>query len=299
MVQETTFADKYILQGPIGHPGSYGQVHAAESRETKQSLAVKVMQKPSEFLSKRGRTRALMLANEARIMRTLRHPNIIDVVDVFETRTDVHIVMERCDGGDLFDRVVKCGGRIPEAIAAPIFRDLLLTVLEVHRQGIVHGDLKLSNIMFKDTSDSSIRLIDFGMSQFLSDGAMLHEMIGTPNYQSPDVITGSYNVKADCWSLGIILFAMVFGFNPFDPFCSDEPTRDVQRRVLNGFTAKAGNGYGAFFPETMPVSFDITHLIGRLLTSNPHNRMSVEEALQHPWILKHTIKSMSDHAPCA
>ncbi|CEO95782.1 non-specific serine/threonine protein kinase [Plasmodiophora brassicae] len=280
-----SFENRYDLQKTIGHPGSYGQVCGAIDRKTKEAVAVKIMRKPVSTLSKRERSRAMLMRSEVMVATTIRHPCVVKFYDVVENETHVHIVMEKCNGGDLFDRIMKYGGKVPEPAAANIFGNLLRAVVHIHRERLVHGDIKLSNIMFADERDSSLRLIDFGMSQACQGGEPLREIVGTPNYQSPDVISGSYSFPSDCWSLGVVLFVMIFGFNPFDPFGNTDDTKTIHGRVLAGFNPVTKSGYGAFFPSDIPASNEVKHLIARLMTSKPCARMTALEAMNHPWVV--------------
>jgi serine/threonine protein kinase len=300
------FSKRYDLLKTIGHPGSYGKIHGAVCRASGAQLAVKVMAKPASETTRRERTRLSLMKTEALIAMTVRHPRIVRVVEVLEDAEKLYLVMERYNGGDLFDRVMQYDGRLPEQAASAIFYDLLSAVEHCHANKIVHGDIKLSNIMFADVTDSSIRLIDFGMSQFCSDGQVLTEMVGTPNYQSPDVIAGTYSFESDCWSLGVVLFIMIFGFNPFDPFGKTESVTAVHKRVMAGFLPITKSGYGAFFPSETDASDEVKEVIGNLLRFNPHTRMTVRQAKLHPWVVAgmaprrpSATQQIVELAPCA
>jgi serine/threonine protein kinase len=296
------FHQLYELHKTIGHPGSYGKVHGTVCRLTGRRLAVKIMTKPTSDVSRRDRARISLMKTEMRIAMTVRHPRLANVVDVIEDDTKVYIVMEQYTGGDLFDRIMRYDGRIPESVASSIFNDLLIAVEHCHLKAIVHGDIKLSNVMFADQTDESLRLIDFGMSQYCPDGTVLTEMVGTPNYQSPDVISGTYSYESDCWSLGVVLFVMIFGFNPFDPFGKTESAHTVHKRVMGGFDPVTKSGYGAFFPAEIEASNEVKHIITELLRTNPHTRMTTRQARLHPWVVAgtaHRSALVYQLAPCA
>lgn len=129
-----TFRQRYELLKVIGHPGSYGKVHAVTRKATGQPLAVKIIKKPTQALTKRDEIRAAMVKSESIIMRSIRHEHVVNVVDVIESSSQVFIVMEQCLGGDLFDKVGAYGGKIPESSAAIIFRDLLHAVAHIHSE---------------------------------------------------------------------------------------------------------------------------------------------------------------------
>lgn len=115
---------------------------------------------------------------------------------------------------------------------------------------------------------------------------MLHAEVGSPSFIAPEVLMGSYNEECDMWSLGCVVFIMLFGFNPFNPKAIPAlQNKDlICENILKGFSAEVRPGYGAFFPETVPVSEKAKDFISNLLTLDWHHRMTVDEALAHSWI---------------
>jgi len=285
LLNDGAFADHYTLLDPIGHPGSFGVVHQAAARDDPTvRYAVKIMDRVQVVRTNHDRIRQRLLDMEVQLNRTIEHPFIVRVQDVIVTESQAFIVMEECVGGDLFDRIMAYGGRVPETDARGLFVQMCAALLHLHSRNVVHGDVKLSNIMFANQSDDSLRLIDFGMAQAVAKGQLLHDTVGTPNYQSPDIINGCYSFGTDAWSAGVVLYVLIFGFNPFDPFGSTNDHTVIHRRVLNGFIPVTAHGYGPFFPDSVAASLHVKNLITGLLTSNPLERMSVEDALSHPWM---------------
>eukprot|EP00475_Leptophrys_vorax_P024997 TRINITY_DN3478_c0_g2_i1.p1 TRINITY_DN3478_c0_g2~~TRINITY_DN3478_c0_g2_i1.p1 ORF type:complete len:316 (-),score=107.38 TRINITY_DN3478_c0_g2_i1:308-1255(-) len=267
----------YDLKGLIGFPGSFGEVRVAVDLRSGKAYAVKMM-KVHKYIS-------TVIKSEIEIMKMLSHENVASIIAVYENKKKVYIVMEKYDGGDLFDLVVSKGGRFSdEAEAARMVKQILKGLLYLHQKKIAHCDVKLCNIML--TGESRVKLIDFGVSQIVKDGEMLHAEVGSPSFIAPEVLMGSYNEMCDMWSLGCVVFIMLFGFNPFNPKAIPAlPNKEkICANILQGFVPEVKQGYGAFFPKSIPVSASARDFITGLLTSDWRHRLSASEALEHPWI---------------
>jgi len=223
---------------------------------------------------------------EVRMLREITHPKIVRFFDAFEDEQRSYVVMELCAGGDLFEYIDSRGGVLPEAEVMIIMRQLLSAVSYLHEHGIAHCDIKPSNVMFGSFQNpNSVKLIDFGMAQFVETPPFaLSDHIGTTGYIAPEVMHESYNEKCDIWALGVLMYVMLYGFNPFDPFGTYEP-ESIERLVLKGFSGRIEQGYGPWFPlETVSdVSEDARDLITLLLTKDPSLRPCVYELLEHPY----------------
>lgn len=272
--------DEFDLKGLIGFQGSFGRVVEGIHKQSRKSYAVKLVCKSR----KKGSSWSKL--SEAEIMRKMNHPNLASLHSVYDSKKQLCLVMEKYDGGDLFDEIVKQpSGRLTEGNAAGIVGQLFRALEFMHRIHIVHCDVKPSNIMF--TPKGKLKLIDFGCSQSTEHGA-LHSEVGSPSYMAPEVLRGSYCEKADVWSAGIVLFVLLFGYNPFDP-CADASLAGRQKifaRILKGFSPISKSGFGSFFPESIVVSQEAKDLITHLLSSDPEDRFCATEALQHTWFNK-------------
>jgi len=163
----------------------------------------------------------------------------------------------------------------------------------LHSLGVAHCDLKPENFIFKSRDPSSnLKLIDFGMAKIVRWRRYHRRMNGTPYYIAPEVLKGHYNESCDMWSIGVIMFIVIFGFPPFydNTNNKDRQTGDkiIYNNVKKGFIPRVRNGYGAWFPKAQPVSIECKDLIARLLRSDVASRMTSEEAMSHPWILGNT-----------
>jgi len=282
--------EHYVISSVLGNPGQYGVVKTAVRIKDKEKFAVKILSKNrfKESAVKKSffediRTEVYLLS------ATADHPHIVECYSVFEDIDSVYLIMSRCNGGELFDRIQTDEG-FNEVQASNLFRQMVSAVYYVHRKNVAHCDLKPENFLFRHKGkDSPLCLIDFGMAKIVEWRKYYHRMHGTPYYIAPEVLDGHYNESCDMWSLGVILFIMLFGFPPF--FDDKEAVHDrarsdeiVYSKIRQGFTAKVRPNYGNWFPSEHPVSPSARDLISRLLRKNVADRMTAEEALEHPWI---------------
>jgi len=281
----------------LGNPGQYGIVREAVALKGPlqgKKVAIKSVSKWKYNKDKITQSFFDDLRGEVRLMRASeKHPNVIKIYKVFEDIQELHIVMEHCSGGELFDQITSDGVDSPdfnESKASKILGQIISAVYHLHKLGVAHCDLKPENFIFKTKDeDSPLKLIDFGMAKIVQWRMYYRRMNGTPYYIAPEVLTGHYNESCDMWSIGVIMFIMIFGFPPFYDN-SNNPNRMrgdkvIYANVKKGFTPKVKRGYGPWFPKAQPVSISCKDLIARLLRSDVASRMTSEEAMSHPWIL--------------
>ena len=190
--------------------GSYGSVYLATHRITGDERAVKVMNVDritSYYLRK--------LHIEMAILKTIDHPNIIKIQDVFFGKRSVYIVTDLCRGGELFELLnsgKNQGFVFREDRASRLMRDMLSGVNYLHENGIVHRDLKLENFLFEDhNSNSPLILIDFGLSRHFNKHERLTQKVGSCYYTAPEVLNGNYDHRCDIWSLGVLCYMLLSG----------------------------------------------------------------------------------------
>lgn len=297
--QSRSVDEIYKVGRVLGTPGQYGTVKEAISKETGEKVAIKFLKKHKYNDAKRTvqyfkdlRTEIYLLAAAA------DHPFIIDLGDnggkaVFEDIEHLYIVMEHCGGGELYDRIQEMDG-FSEKHAQDLVRQMVSALYYLHKQGIAHCDLKPENFVFKskdkDSKDyNTLKMIDFGMAKVVHWRKYLRKLVGTPYYIAPECLAGRYNEACDMWSIGVVMFVMIFGFPPFydDQKSKDRMSSDevIFAKIRQGFQPKIKSGYGAWFPKDHKVSHECRDLLGRLLRKSIADRLTAEEVLEHPWLV--------------
>jgi len=291
----SSFKDDYALLKQIGEPGQFGKAYQCKRKADGKILAVKEISKARIYrLHPSDNIRQSLLKSmqaEIDIMRRLKHKYIVNMFGTYETKHTLHIVMEECKGGELFDRI-KAKRRYPEAEAKPIVRMVCEALFYMHDQHrVVHCDLKPDNILFVDESEKSdIKIIDFGMAVVLKRLKSLRALCGTPYYTAPEVIRGDYSHEADMWSIGVIAYVMIFAMPPFyvspSKFYGAKETKEIYKLIIKGFTPEVKEGYGPWFPRKRSERLGAKGMdfIGKLLVLDKANRMTAKEALQHAWL---------------
>jgi len=203
-------------------------------------------------------------------MQMLEHPNVLKLVDFFENHINLHLVLELCSGGEVFQQIEK-QGTLTEGDAAAVMRQTFAALQHCHKQGVCHRDLKPQNLLLKapaaHLSRAQLKIVDFGASAIYETGRSMSELIGTVSYMAPEVFQSHYTEACDVWSMGVILFQMLSGRKPFGN------RRDIQ---LGKFSCQAllhGN-----------ISQEAIDLVRMLMVVEPRHRAGIEQALQHPWM---------------
>lgn len=268
----------YDILEQLGQPGTYGTAYRAIHKHSGETRAVKVMEKTywsqEEWAAVRKEVMVLQKLND--------HPNIIKVYEVFETEASLYIVTEICEGGELFDIMVK-HKRFKEAQAAVVVAQVLAGLAHLHQHNIVHCDLKPDNfLLVSKKSLDDLKIIDMGMAQPLKPGKWLTDVVGTAYYVAPEVLKQAYNYKSDLFSVGVILYMLVFGSPPFT--ADDIDGEDIVAQRERGFTPEVKPGPGPHFPLDTPISSQLQDLLAKLLVSDPTQRLNTTQALAHPWL---------------
>lgn len=256
--------------------GNYGCVRECIKFSTGQKLAVKSIKKADVG-------RLDHIRREIKLLLSVKHKNIMKIVDFYEDLDYIHIVTEKYSGGELFDKIVSNTtkrGCLSEREAANIIRSLLEAVRHLHSLDIVHRDIKPENILFESNKmGGAVKLIDFGLARKhrQSDVPMGHR-VGTAYYMSPEVVNGSYDRSCDVWAIGVIAYTLLCGYPPFNGGSDSDICRSTLKSSIP-FDPKIWGGLSK-------VSKDF---VCRLLCRDVRRRWTVDEALQHPWVVGHTM----------
>ncbi|KAI5075389.1 hypothetical protein GOP47_0009937 [Adiantum capillus-veneris] len=213
---------------------------------------------------------------EIQIMHHLSgHSNVVTIRGAYEDSNSVHLVMELCSGGELFDRIIE-RGHYSERKAAQLTRTIVGVVEACHSLGVMHRDLKPENFLFlSKKEDSALKTIDFGLSVFFKPGEVFHDVVGSPYYVAPEVLRKQYGPAADVWSAGVILYILLSGVPPFWA----ETEQHIFEQVLKGDLD--------FETDPWPgISESAKDLIRKMLLRNPEKRLTAHQVLCHPWIRK-------------
>ncbi|KAG8371934.1 hypothetical protein BUALT_Bualt12G0014400 [Buddleja alternifolia] len=273
----------YVLKNPTGHNigefyelgrelgrGEFGITYMCTDKTSGELFACKSISK------KKLRTRVDIedARREVEIMKHLpKHPNIVSLKDTYEDDHDVHIVMELCEGGELFDRII-ARGHYTERAAAAVARTIVEVIENCHKHGVMHRDLKPENFMFANQKETSpLKAIDFGLSVFFKPGEKFNEIVGSPYYMAPEVLRRNYGPEVDVWSAGVIIYILLCGFPPFWAETEQGIAESIIRSVVN------------FNRDPWPmVSDKAKDLVKKMLNPDPKRRLTALEVLEHPWL---------------
>ncbi|KAM8730437.1 myosin light chain kinase, smooth muscle-like [Acanthopagrus schlegelii] len=262
--------DHYILHEKLG-VGKFGQVFRLSHKETGQECAGK-------FYRARTSKDREAARKEIELMNSLHHPKLVQILAAYDTRSELVMVMEYIAGGELFERIVDDNFEHTELTSARYMQQILEGMQYVHRQNIVHLDLKPENIVCVDTTGTRIKIIDFGLASKLEEGTPLMVMHGTPEFVAPEVISFEpVGLETDMWSIGVICFILLSGESPFQGN-SDAETLSLVTAARYEFDQES-------FED---ISDHAKDFISSLLKKDRRCRLSCTESLAHPWMASFT-----------
>ncbi|XP_074578108.1 calcium-dependent protein kinase 16-like [Curcuma longa] len=261
--------ERYALDRELGR-GEFGVTYLCMDRDTRELLACKSISK------RKLRTSVDVedVRREVTIMRHLpRSPSIVSLREALEDDGAVHLVMELCEGGELFDRIV-ARGQYSERAAAVVMRTIVEVVQLCHKHGVIHRDLKPENFLFANKKENSpLKAIDFGLSIFFKPGEKFSEIVGSPYYMAPEVLKRNYGPEIDIWSAGVILYILLCGVPPFWA----ETEQGVAQAILKGAID--------FKRDPWPnVSESAKNLVQQMLEPEPKLRLTAKQVLEHSWL---------------
>ncbi|XP_076640537.1 nuak family kinase 1 isoform X2 [Colletes latitarsis] len=243
--------------------GTYGKVQLGINKETGQEVAIKTIKK----CKIETEADLIRIRREIQIMSSVQHPNIIHIYEVFENREKMVLVMEYAAGGELYDYLSE-RKVLTEHEARRIFRQIATAVFYCHKHKICHRDLKLENILLDQAGNAKIA--DFGLSNVFDEQRLLNTFCGSPLYASPEIVKGTpyHGPEVDCWSLGVLLYTLVYGAMPFDGSNFKRLVKQISQ--------------SAYFEPKKPSP--ASPLIKDMLTVCPGKRADVERICTHWWV---------------
>ncbi|KAM5556826.1 CBL-interacting protein kinase 10 [Rosa sericea] len=258
---------KFKVEKLLGQ-GNFAKVYSATNLETNQSVAIKVISK--DMVVKTGLID--QTKREITAMRLLKHPNIVQLYEVMASKAKIYLVMEYAKGGELFQKIKK--GRLKEEVAWNYFQQLITAVDFCHKRGVYHRDLKPENLLLDE--NGVLKVSDFGLSALAEskrEDGLLHTNCGTPSYVAPEVIRcRAYDgAKADIWSCGVILFALMAGYLPFH-----------DSNLIHMYKKVCASEYQC--PRWF--SRHVRKLLHGILNPNPDQRFLASEIMESSWFQK-------------
>ncbi|KAJ8561691.1 hypothetical protein ON010_g7992 [Phytophthora cinnamomi] len=270
---------EYVLGETIGK-GTFGKVKLGLHLLTGEKVAVKILEKKRIVQA----ADVERVAREIKILKRNRHQNVIQLYEVIDSPDRIFLIMEHVDGGEMFEYIV-AHHRIREPEAAFLFRQIVDGLAYLHSNEITHRDLKPENLLLQSNRNHNhrqqqqtappstllVKIVDFGLSNIHDGGRLLRTACGSPCYAAPEMIQGRmyHGPIADMWSLGVVLFAMVCGFLPFE----DSNTNLLYKKILS-----------ANYKMPTFLSANAQDLIRRILETDPEKRYTVDKIRQHPWL---------------
>ncbi|XP_054058156.1 serine/threonine-protein kinase Nek1 isoform X9 [Rissa tridactyla] len=266
--------DKYIKVRKIGE-GSFGKAILVKAKENGQQYVIKEIN-----ISKMSNKEREESRREVAVLANMKHPNIVLYRESFEENGCLYIVMDYCEGGDLFKKInAQKGILFSEDQILDWFVQICLALKHIHDRKILHRDIKSQNIFL--TKDGTIQLGDFGIARVLNSTAELaRTCIGTPYYLSPEICQNKpYNNKSDIWALGCVLYEMCTLKHAFE-------AGNMKNLVLKIIS-------GPFPPVSVHYSYDLRNLLSQLFKRNPRNRPSINSILEKNFIAKRVEKFLT------
>ncbi|KAL6524864.1 Calcium-dependent protein kinase 29 [Orobanche minor] len=267
----TDITSLYDLDRELGR-GQFGITYLCTEKSTMLKYACKSISRTKLVTEKD-------IQDVKREIKILQHltgqPNVVEFKGAYEDAKNLHLVMELCSGGELFDRIT-AKGSYSEKEAAGIGRQIVNVVHVCHFMGVMHRDLKPENfLMVSGDEDSPLKATDFGLSVFIESGKVYKDLVGSAYYVAPEVLRRNYGKEADVWSAGVILYILLSGFPPFWA----DTDKGIFEEILEGKVDLQS-------PPWHTISDSAKDLIDKMLTVDPNKRITAAEALDHPWLTK-------------
>ncbi|KAK4491935.1 hypothetical protein RD792_002717 [Penstemon davidsonii] len=260
---------KYNVGKELGR-GQFGVTYSCTEISTGHHYACKSILK-RKLVSKNDKDD---MKREVHIMQHLSgQANIVEFKGAYEDRLSVHVVMELCGGGELFDRII-AQGHYSERAASELCRQIVNVVHHCHFMGVMHRDLKPENFLLSSKDEKAmLKATDFGLSVFIEEGKVYRDIVGSAYYVAPEVLRRSYGKEIDVWSAGVILYILLSGVPPF--------WAETEKGIFDAILKEEVD----FDSEPWPsISNSAKDLVQKMLTKDPRRRITSAQVLEHPWI---------------
>jgi len=246
--------------------GTFGKVKLATHNLSGEKVAVKILEKDKI----KDMSDIKRVNREISILKSINHPHIVKLYEIIETQKEIYMVIEYAERGELFDYIVK-SKRLSEPEARIFFDQILLGVDYLHKLNIVHRDLKPENLLLD--RNNSIKIVDFGLSNKYENGQLLNTACGSPCYAAPEMIAGKryHGSTVDIWSCGVVLFAMLCGYLPFE----NNNTLALYKKILH-----------ADYTVLDCISSEAKDLLQNILRTDPKVRYTISDIRKHKWMCK-------------
>lgn len=269
----------YNLMGTLGR-GAFSEVVTGVRIATQERFAIKCISK-SDIDGKEAQ-----LESEITILKRVSHTNIVCLVEVYDNKYTVYLVMDIVTGGELFDRIVE-RGNYTEKDASDLVKQILDAISYLHEAGIIHRDLKPENLLYYErTAESKIMITDFGLAKIEDSNEPLSTACGTPGYVAPEVLRlQPYGKAVDCWAVGVITYILLCGYPPF----YDEDDAQLYKQIMSA-------DYEFDAPYWDDISQSAKEFVSNLMELNPTTRYTAVQAQEHEWIAGEAASDKNIHS---
>ena len=263
--QKNNIMCQFIIKQIIGE-GTFATVRLAINKQTGVQVAIKIMEK-NKIIEKRDKVR---IDREIKVLKNLRHPNIVHLYNAIQTEEKIYLIMEYVKGRELFDYIVM-KKKLSEYESCLFFQQIISGIEYLHKIKYVHRDIKPENLLINEET-KELKIVDFGLCNIYTNPNkhLLSSACGSPSYAPPEMLTGEkYKAQpVDIWSSGIVLYAMLCGYLPFE----DDDNDVLYEKISKG-------------KFTIPnhVSEKARDLLNKILVTNPKKRLTIYQIKQHPW----------------
>ncbi|XP_025809940.1 calcium-dependent protein kinase 14 isoform X2 [Panicum hallii] len=259
----------YTIGKELGR-GQFGVTSLCTHKATGEKFACKT-------ISKRKLSTKEDIEDVRREVQIMYHlsgqPGVVELKGAYEDKNSVHLIMELCAGGMLFDRII-AKGHYTERAAASLLRTIVEIIHTCHTMGVIHRDLKPENFLLLSKDENApLMATDFGLSVFFKEGEVFRDIVGSAYYIAPEVLKRSYGPEADIWSVGVIVYILLCGVPPF--------WAESEHGIFNAIL----RGQVDFTSDPWPrISHGAKDLVRKMLNPDPKQRISAHDVLNHPWI---------------